>query len=51
VRGVAEALATMNGPIILVANLLTEGRGMAGFTRPPMPVTRNRRSHSAAVLT
>jgi uncharacterized cofD-like protein len=32
VRGVAEALATMNGPIILVANLLTEGRGMAGFT-------------------
>ena len=32
VRGVADALATMNGPIILVANLLTEGRGMAGFT-------------------
>jgi len=32
VRGVAEALATMKGPIILVANLLTEGRGMAGFT-------------------
>ena len=32
VRGVADALATVNGPIILVANLLTEGRGMAGFT-------------------
>ena len=32
VRGVPEALANMNGPIILIANLLTEGRGMAGFT-------------------
>jgi uncharacterized cofD-like protein len=32
VRGVAEALARMKGPIILIANLLTEGRGMAGFT-------------------
>jgi uncharacterized cofD-like protein len=32
VRGVAEALASMNGPVILVANLLTEGRGMLGFT-------------------
>jgi uncharacterized cofD-like protein len=32
VRGVAEALSRMKGPIILVANLLTEGRGMAGFT-------------------
>src|SRR5215470_12021334 len=32
VRGVAEALATMKGPVILVANLLTEGRGMLGFT-------------------
>jgi len=32
VGGVAKALANMNGPIILVANLLTEGRGMAGFT-------------------
>jgi uncharacterized cofD-like protein len=32
VRGVAEALAEMRGPIILIANLLTEGRGMAGFT-------------------
>ena len=32
VRGVAGALATMKGPVILVANLLTEGRGMAGFT-------------------
>jgi uncharacterized cofD-like protein len=32
VRGVREALADMHGPIILIANLLTEGRGMAGFT-------------------
>jgi uncharacterized cofD-like protein len=32
VRGVAEALQRVKGPVILVANLLTEGRGMAGFT-------------------
>jgi uncharacterized cofD-like protein len=32
VRGVAEALAKVQGPIILVANLLTEGQGMSGFT-------------------
>jgi uncharacterized cofD-like protein len=32
VRGVAEALGAMKGPIILIANLLTEGRGMLGFT-------------------
>ncbi|HUK36319.1 MAG TPA: gluconeogenesis factor YvcK family protein [Vicinamibacterales bacterium] len=32
VRGVPDALAGMKGPIILVANLLTEGGGMAGFT-------------------
>ena len=32
VRGVKEALAEVRGPIILIANLLTEGRGMAGFT-------------------
>lgn len=32
VRGVADALTRMNGPVILVANLLTEGRGMTGFT-------------------
>ena len=32
VRGVKEALADMRGPIILISNLLTEGRGMAGFT-------------------
>jgi uncharacterized cofD-like protein len=32
VRGVPEALAAVNGPIILVGNLLTEGRGMGGFT-------------------
>jgi uncharacterized cofD-like protein len=32
VRGVSEALQAMNGPVILIANLLTEGRGMAGFT-------------------
>lgn len=32
VRGVREALAGVTGPVILVANLLTEGRGMQGFT-------------------
>ena len=32
VRGVKEALAEVGGPIILIANLLTEGRGMAGFS-------------------
>lgn len=32
VRGVKEALAEMRGPIILIANLLTEGRGMDGFS-------------------
>jgi uncharacterized cofD-like protein len=32
VRGVSEALQHMKGPVILIANLLTEGRGMAGFT-------------------
>jgi uncharacterized cofD-like protein len=32
VRGVASALANMKGPIVLIANLLTEGRGMTGFT-------------------
>ncbi len=32
VGGMAEALRRIDGPIILVANLLTEGRGMNGFT-------------------
>jgi uncharacterized cofD-like protein len=32
VRGVSEALDDMRGPIVLISNLLTEGRGMAGFT-------------------
>ena len=32
VSGVAEAIADVKGPVILVANLLTEGRGMRGFT-------------------
>ncbi len=32
VRGVREALSDMRGPIILITNLLTEGRGMSGFT-------------------
>jgi uncharacterized cofD-like protein len=31
VRGVKEALAEMRGPIILISNLLTEGRGMDNF--------------------
>nr|PZN88992.1 MAG: hypothetical protein DIU54_00290 [Acidobacteriota bacterium] len=32
VEGAAEAIAGVRGPIIYVANLLTEGRGMEGFT-------------------
>src|SRR5205809_3107035 len=32
VGGVPDALAQVKGPVILVANLLTEGRGMIGFT-------------------
>jgi uncharacterized cofD-like protein len=32
VRGTAEAIQRMYGPIVLVANLLTEGRGMWNFT-------------------
>ena len=32
VRGAAEAIREVSGPIILVANLLTEGRGMWQFT-------------------
>ena len=59
VRGVKEALAEMRGPIILIANLLTEGRGMAGFTaadaarwvsRRDWPAGRRRdRQHRPAV--
>ena len=32
VRGVKESMAAMRGPVILIANLLTEGSGMEGFT-------------------
>ncbi len=32
VDGVRDALGGVRGPIVLVANLLTEGRGMKGFT-------------------
>ncbi len=32
VDGCREALADVRGPVIYVANLLTEGRGMTGFT-------------------
>ena len=32
VDGVADALARVKGPIIVVSNLLTEGEGMRGFT-------------------
>jgi uncharacterized cofD-like protein len=32
VRGAPEAVRAVPGPIVLVANLLTEGRGMWGFT-------------------
>ena len=32
VDGVAEVLASVTGPIVVVSNLLTEGQGMRGFT-------------------
>ena len=32
VKGVAEELQAVKGPVVLVANLLTEGRGMRGFS-------------------
>ena len=32
VGGMPDALRAIDGPIILIANLLTEGRGMLGFT-------------------
>jgi hypothetical protein len=32
VSGAADAIASVRGPIIYIANLLTEGRGMNGFT-------------------
>jgi hypothetical protein len=32
VRGVREAVADVKGPIVLIANLLTEGSGMAAFS-------------------
>jgi uncharacterized cofD-like protein len=32
VNGAAEAVRAVRGPVVLVSNLLTEGRGMAGFT-------------------
>ena len=32
VEGVRDALGSVRGPVILIANLLTEGRGMRGFT-------------------
>jgi uncharacterized cofD-like protein len=32
VSGIKDAVAAVPGPVILVANLLTEGRGMKGFT-------------------
>ena len=32
VDGVAEVIASVTGPVIVVSNLLTEGQGMQGFT-------------------
>ena len=32
VQGVPEAVRSITGPVVLVANILTEGRGMQGFT-------------------
>lgn len=63
VDGVAQALAGVGGPIVLVANLLTEGRGMQRFTaadaaswvgrtigRPVDVVVANEGAPSAEVL-
>ena len=59
VGGVPEALAQVKGPVILVANLLTEGRGMLGFTAAdavarieaghPAPGGRRDHEHQVAV--
>ena len=32
VEGCREAVASVKGPVVFISNLLTEGRGMAGFT-------------------
>ena len=32
VQGTRDAIGRMHGPVVLIANLLTEGRGMDGFT-------------------
>ena len=32
VQGVAESVRSISGPVVLIANILTEGRGMDGFT-------------------
>ena len=63
VEGAAEAIRAVNGPVIFVANLLTEGRGMSEFTaghgirllsvalgRPIDAVIWNNASPDAAVL-
>ncbi|HNV04335.1 MAG TPA: YvcK family protein [Vicinamibacterales bacterium] len=63
VEGVAAAVAQVRGPLILIANLLTEGRGMDGFTaadavrrigeaagRPVTAVVFNESRPSAEVL-
>jgi uncharacterized cofD-like protein len=63
VDGVREALREVRGPVILIANLLTEGSGMNGFTasdavhqiakvidRPIDVVIQNTAGPSTAVL-
>ena len=50
VSGVPEALAEVKGPVILIANLLTEGRGMIGFTAADA-VDAHRGGHSAGTST
>jgi uncharacterized cofD-like protein len=63
VEGVPEALREVRGPVILIANLLTEGSGMNGFTagdavshiasaigRPVDVVVQNTAGPSAEVL-
>ena len=63
VDGCAEAVRAVNGPVVVVANLLTEGRGMSAFTagegirllsaaigRPIDAVIWNNEAPGAAVL-
>ncbi len=47
VRGAAEAIRQVQGPVILVTNLLTEGRGMLAFTAADGGAPAERRDRPA----